>query len=149
MRTPVKLKIFDDHIKEKHLYQPATLGSCGIDLYACIEKEILLWPGDTQVIGSGIAIDLEDRDIATLLLPRSGIGINHGIVLGNLVGLIDSDYTDEIKVAVWNRTREAHYKIRPYDKICQMIFLPIIKPQFIEEVSLRETKHKGLGSTGI
>ena len=113
----------------------ATDGSAGIDLRACIESPILIQPNATEIIDSGIAIAIDDPTIAAILLPRSGLGIKHGIVLANLVGLIDSDYRKEIKIAVWNRSNRP-FTINQGDRICQMVFIPIIQAhfQFTEEL---------------
>ena len=104
----------------------ATAGSAGVDLRACLDAPLDLAPGAAELIGTGIAIHLADPGLAAMLLPRSGLGHKHGIVLGNLVGLIDSDYQGEIKVSVWNRGREA-FRIEPGDRIAQLVVVPVVQ----------------------
>ncbi len=103
----------------------ATPGSAGLDLRACLEEPVTVGPGETVLVGSGIAVDIADPGVAALVLPRSGLGVRHGIVLGNLVGLIDSDYHGEIRIAVWNRGTEP-FTVQPGERICQMIFVPVV-----------------------
>lgn len=125
----------------------ATDGSAGIDLRACIDTSLTIRPNATELIGSGIAIDITDPNITAMLLPRSGLGVKYGIVLGNLVGLIDSDYRKEIKIAVWNRSTKP-FIIRPGDRICQMVFVPVIQANFQWVDELSENGRGGFGSTG-
>ncbi|WP_069470840.1 dUTP diphosphatase [Candidatus Marithrix sp. Canyon 246] len=126
----------------------ATNGAAGIDLRACIEKPLEIQAGETQLIGSGIAIDINDPNLSAMLLPRSGLGVKHGIVLANLVGLIDSDYRKEVKIAVWNRSDTA-FVINPGDRICQMVFVPIVQVQLEWVEELNDQGRDGFGSTGI
>lgn len=143
----VKVKILDARIgKEFPLPQHATPGSAGMDLRACLKEPLVLAPGETALIPSGIAIHLEDPAYAAVLLPRSGLGHKHGIVLGNLVGLIDSDYQGEVKVSCWNRGRES-FTVQPGERIAQMVILPVVQAQF-EVVSEFEESRRGAGGFG-
>ena len=126
----------------------STMGAAGIDLRACLSVPIILAPGDIQIIGSGIAINIHDPNLAAVLLPRSGLGVNHGIVLANLVGLIDSDYRKEIKIAVWNRSNQP-FTINPGERICQMVFVPIVQVEFKWISELEDNQREGFGSTGL
>jgi dUTP pyrophosphatase len=126
----------------------ATDGAAGIDLRACISQPITLQHNETQLIGSGIAINIHQKDVAAVLLPRSGLGAKHGIVLGNLVGLIDSDYRKEIKIAVWNRSDKA-FIIKPGERLCQMVFVPIIQVDFKWVTEIEGNGRGGFGSTGL
>lgn len=127
----------------------ATPGSAGLDLRACVDAPVTLKPGDSQLIPSGIAIHLGDPTIAAMILPRSGLGAKHGIVLGNLVGLIDSDYQGQIFVSMWNRGR-ADFTIQPLDRIAQMIVVPVVQVQFnvVPEFEASDRGDGGFGSTG-
>ena len=128
--TPVNLKLLDRrHGAEWPAPSYATEGSAGIDLRACIDAPLVLAPGATELIASGIAVDMRDATMAALVLPRSGLGHKHGIVLGNLVGLIDSDYQGEIKVSCWNRGSET-FSIAPGERIAQLVFVPVNQVQF-------------------
>ncbi|HEU5397922.1 MAG TPA: dUTP diphosphatase [Gammaproteobacteria bacterium] len=143
----VKVKILDARIgKEFPLPQHATPGSAGMDLRACLKEPLVLAPGETALIPSGIAIHLEDPAYAAVLLPRSGLGHKHGIVLGNLVGLIDSDYQGEVKVSCWNRGKES-FTVQPGERIAQMVILPVVQAQF-EVVSEFEESSRGAGGFG-
>ena len=124
----------------------ATGGSAGIDLRACLVDPLALEPGDTHLIPTGIAVYMEDSGLAATLLPRSGLGHEHGIVLGNLVGLIDSDYQGEILVSCWNRGARP-FTIRPGDRIAQMVFLPIVRAEF-EVVTTFCASERGPGGFG-
>ena len=124
----------------------ATGGSAGIDLRACLDYPLDLAPGDTHLMPSGIAVHMEDSGLAATLLPRSGLGHEHGIVLGNLVGLIDSDYQGEILVSCWNRGVRP-FSIRPGDRIAQMVFLPIVRAEFEVVASFRASE-RGPGGFG-
>lgn len=126
----------------------ATDGAAGIDLRACLTASLILQPHETQLIGSGIAINIHTPNIAAVLLPRSGLGVNHGIVLANLVGLIDSDYRKEIKIAVWNRSNKS-FTINPGERLCQMVFVPIVQVDFKWVTELEENGRGGFGSTGL
>ena len=143
----VKVKILDARIgKEFPLPQHATPGSAGMDLRACLKEPLTLAPGDTALIPSGIAIHLDDPGYAAVLLPRSGLGHKHGIVLGNLVGLIDSDYQGEVLVSCWNRGRES-FTVQPGERIAQMVILPVVQARF-EVVSEFEESKRGAGGFG-
>jgi len=122
-----------------------TPGSAGVDLRACLDEPVTLAPGETILIGTGIAIHLEDPGFCAMILPRSGLG-HRGLVLGNLVGLIDSDYQGELKISTWNRGQESQ-TIEPGDRIAQMIITPVIQPTFIE-VDDFESSSRGAGGFG-
>jgi dUTP pyrophosphatase len=142
-----KLKILDKRIgTEFPLPQHATHGSAGMDLRACLKEALTLAPGDTALIPSGIAIYIGDPGYAAVLLPRSGLGHKHGIVLGNLVGLIDSDYQGEVLVSCWNRGRDS-FTVQPGERIAQMVILPVVQAQF-EVVSEFEESARGQGGFG-
>ena len=146
----IDLKILDPRIHgEFGLPHYATPGSAGLDLHACIDGDLNLMPGQTELIATGIAIHIEDTGIAAVLLPRSGMGHKHGIVLGNLTGLIDSDYQGQIFVSCWNRSEHA-FVIKPGDRIAQMVFIPVIRPDFnlVDEFTQSERGQGGFGSTG-
>jgi dUTP pyrophosphatase len=143
----VKLKILDARIgREFPLPRHATAGSAGVDLRACLKEALTLAPGDTALIPSGIAIHIGDPAYAAVLLPRSGLGHKHGIVLGNLVGLIDSDYQGEVLVSCWNRGRES-FTIQPGERIAQMVILPVAQVEF-EVVTEFEESVRGAGGFG-
>ncbi|HLW73763.1 MAG TPA: dUTP diphosphatase [Gammaproteobacteria bacterium] len=143
----VKLKILDERIgREFPLPKHATAGSAGMDIRACLKEPLTLLPGDAALIPSGIAIHIGDPGYAAVLLPRSGLGHKHGIVLGNLVGLIDSDYQGEVLVSCWNRGREA-FTIKPGERIAQMVILPVVQAQF-EVVAEFEESQRGAGGFG-
>ena len=127
----------------------ATQGSAGLDIRACIETPITLKPGETNLIPSGMAIHIADNQYAALILPRSGLGHKHGIVLGNLVGLIDSDYQGQIFVSVWNRGH-TEFTIQPMDRIAQMIIVPVLQVEFniVDAFAKSERGAGGFGSTG-
>jgi dUTP pyrophosphatase len=122
-----------------------TAGSAGVDLRACLDEPVTLAPGETILIGTGIAIHLEDPGFCAMILPRSGLG-HRGLVLGNLVGLIDSDYQGELKISTWNRGQEPQ-TIEPGDRIAQMVITPVIQPTFIE-VDDFESSSRGEGGFG-
>ncbi|MCK5720128.1 MAG: dUTP diphosphatase [Thiomargarita sp.] len=134
--------------KEIPLPTYSTDGSAGIDLRACLTEKLILQPNETNIINSGMAINIHDSNVAAVLLPRSGLGINHGIVLANLVGLIDSDYRKEVKIAIWNRSNKI-FTINPGDRICQMVFVPIIQVNFKWVDKLEDNQRGGFGSTGL
>ena len=126
----------------------STTGSAGVDLRACLDESVTLAPGETMLIGTGIAIHLEDPGLCAMILPRSGLG-HRGLVLGNLVGLIDSDYQGELKISTWNRGSEPQI-IEPGDLIAQMIITPVIQPNFVEvdDFAASERGEGGFGHTG-
>ena len=143
----VKVKLLDPRIgKEFPVPSHATAGSAGMDLRACLKEPLVLKPGDTALIPSGIAIHIEDPGHAAVLLPRSGLGHKHGIVLGNLVGLIDSDYQGEVLVSCWNRGKDA-FTVNPGERIAQMVILPVVQAKF-EVVSEFEESKRGAGGFG-
>jgi len=143
----IQLKILDARIgKEFPLPQHATAGSAGMDIRACLKEPLTLEPGAATLIPSGLAIHIGDSGYAAVLLPRSGLGHKHGIVLGNLVGLIDSDYQGEVLVSCWNRGREA-FTIQPGERVAQMVILPVAHAQF-EVVAEFEESKRGAGGFG-
>jgi len=127
----------------------ATEGAAGLDLRACIESPISLAPGASELVPSGLAIHLADPGIAAMVLPRSGLGHKHGIVLGNLVGLIDSDYQGQVMVSVWNRSATA-FTINPMDRIAQLIVVPVVQVRLnvVDEFASSQRGAGGFGSTG-
>ncbi|MEE9447876.1 MAG: dUTP diphosphatase [Arenicellales bacterium] len=146
----VQLKILDPRIQgEFGLPHYATDGSAGLDLRACIDAPLTLAAGDTQLIPSGVAIYINDPSLAAVLLPRSGMGHKHGIVLGNLVGLIDSDYQGQVFISCWNRSN-SNFTITPGDRIAQMVFVPVVQADFqiVEEFDESERGAGGFGHTG-
>ena len=146
----VELKILDKRIgKEFPLPRYATNGAAGMDLCACIDEHIHIAPGETHLVPTGLAIHIQDQRIAAVLLPRSGLGHKHGIVLGNLVGLIDSDYQGQVLVSLWNRGN-APFTLEPGDRIAQMVFVPIVPVQFevVDEFQASARGAGGFGHTG-
>ena len=127
----------------------ATAGSAGLDLRACISDKIILEPGQTVLIPTGLAIHLADANYAAMILPRSGLGHKHGVVLGNLVGLIDSDYQGELMVSTWNRGNTA-FTIEPFERIAQMVIVPVVQAQFnlVADFDASDRGVGGFGSTG-
>ncbi|QCI19069.1 dUTP diphosphatase [Buchnera aphidicola] len=148
----IKIKILNSHIKQNNIFLPeyATPGSSGLDLKACIDKKITLSAKNVILIPTGISIYIENPYITALILPRSGLGHNHGIVLGNLVGLIDSDYQGELMVSVWNRSTQDFF-INPYDRIAQIVFVPIIRPEFsiVKNFKKSVRSENGFGHSGV
>ena len=143
----IQLKVLDDRIgNEIPLPEHATKGSAGMDLRACIDDPFTLEPGDTELIPTGIAIHISDPSLAATILPRSGLGHKHGIVLGNLVGLIDSDYQGQLYVSCWNRG-DTPFTIEVGDRIAQLVFLPVIQVDF-EEVKEFDDSDRGAGGFG-
>ncbi|MDR3220903.1 MAG: dUTP diphosphatase [Candidatus Accumulibacter sp.] len=144
----IDVRILDPRLKDS-LPRYATPGSAGLDLRACIEAPMTLRPGETRLIPSGMAIHLDDPGLAALILPRSGLGHKHGIVLGNLVGLIDSDYQGEIKVSTWNRGQE-NFTLNPLDRLAQLVIVPVLQAAFnvVEEFTASTRGAGGFGSTG-
>ena len=142
------VKILDNRLRESPP-QYATPGSAGLDLRACIEAPVMLAPGQTMLVPSGMAIHLADTGLAAMILPRSGLGHKHGIVLGNLVGLIDSDYQGEIMVSLWNRGHES-FTLNPLDRIAQLVVVPVVQVAFniVEEFGASQRGEGGFGSTG-
>lgn len=151
MKTPIQLKILDPRIgTEFEIPDYATDGSAGMDLRACVDQSTTIKPGQTVLIPTGMSIYVADPSLAAVLLPRSGLGHKHGIVLGNLTGLIDSDYQGPLMVSIWNRG-ESEFTIEPGDRIAQMIFVPIVRAQFeiVDEFVESERASGGFGHTGV
>ena len=143
----IQLKILDPRIgKEIPLPHYATEGSAGLDLRACLDQPVQLAPGETTLIPTGIAIYIADPKLAAMILPRSGLGHKHGIVLGNLVGLIDSDYQGQLMVSCWNRGND-HFTINIGERIAQLVLVPVIQANF-ELVGEFEQTHRGEGGFG-
>jgi len=142
------IKILDERIRE-HLPAYATSGSAGLDIRACIADPVTLGPGESALIPSGIAIHVGDPRFAAILIPRSGLGHKHGIVLGNLVGLIDSDYQGQVFVSCWNRGREP-FVVNPLERIAQMVIVPVVQATFrvVEDFDASHRGEGGFGSTG-
>lgn len=146
-KTRVRLRILDERLgRDFPLPEYATEGSAGMDIRACLDAPATLAPGDTLLVPSGFAIHLGDPGMAAVLLPRSGLGHKHGLVLGNLTGLIDSDYQGQVFVSVWNRGTEP-FTIRPGDRIAQLVFVPVIQAAF-ELVETFEETRRGTGGFG-
>ena len=146
----VKLKILDKRIGTEFPFPKyATQGSAGIDLSACIDAPLVIQPGETQLIATGIAIHIEDPKIAATILPRSGLGHKQGIVLGNLVGLIDSDYQGPLMVSCWNRSNKA-FTLTPGERLAQLLFLPVVQASFdiVESFDESDRGEGGFGHTG-
>lgn len=143
----IQLKILDERIgKEFPLPRYETADAAGLDLRACLESALTIEPGQTHLIPTGISIYIADPSIAAVILPRSGLGHKHGLVLGNLVGLIDADYQGPLMVSCWNRGQSA-YKIEPGDRIAQLVFLPIVRTHF-DIVADFATSQRGAGGFG-
>ena len=146
--TTVDLKVLDARVAEQ-LPAYATPGSAGLDLRACLDAPITLEPGQTTLIPTGLAIHIADAGLAALILPRSGLGHKHGIVLGNLVGLIDSDYQGQLMVSCWNRGQTT-FVINPMERIAQLVLVPVVQAAFrrVDEFGESERGEGGFGSTG-
>jgi dUTP pyrophosphatase len=144
----IDLKVLDPRMAE-HLPAYATPGSAGLDLRACLDAPLVLAPGQTQLVPTGLSIHIEDAGLAAMLLPRSGLGHKHGIVLGNLVGLIDSDYQGPLMVSCWNRGQNA-FTIEPMERIAQMVIVPVVQASFrrVDEFGASQRGEGGFGSTG-
>ena len=144
----IDVKIIDPRMAEQ-LPAYATPGSAGLDLRACLQEPLELAPGAWQLVPTGIAIHLEDPGYAAMILPRSGLGHKHGIVLGNLVGLIDSDYQGQLMVSAWNRSATA-YTVQPMERIAQLVVVPVVQARFkvVEEFPASVRGEAGYGSTG-
>ena len=145
----IQLKILDARLRDQ-LPAYATPGSAGLDLRACLDAALELAPGATQLVPTGLAIHLNDPGYAAVILPRSGLGHKHGIVLGNLVGLIDSDYQGQLMVSVWNRSAAA-FTLQPFERIAQLVVVPVVQAQFsvVDEFGASERGAGGFGSTGL
>jgi dUTP pyrophosphatase len=147
--TPIDVKLLDPRMAE-HLPAYATAGSAGLDLRACIDTPIALEPGQAALIPTGLSIHIGDPGLAAMLLPRSGLGHKHGIVLGNLVGLIDSDYQGPLMVSCWNRGT-AMYTVQPMERIAQLVIVPVVQAQLRVVASFEASSRGegGFGSTGV
>ncbi len=148
MNTQIEYKLLDARLAE----QPpayATPGAAGLDLRACIDMPLAIAPGQTTLIPTGIAIHIADPGLAAIILPRSGLGHKHGIVLGNLVGLIDSDYQGQLMVSCWNRGSVA-YAVQPLERIAQLVIVPVVQAQFrqVDQFEASDRGAAGFGSTG-
>lgn len=147
MMKKIDVKILDSRIGQQFpLPAYATEGSAGLDLRACLDDAIVLAAGETTLLPTGIAIHIADPSLAAVILPRSGLGHKHGVVLGNLVGLIDSDYQGQLMVSVWNRSQHA-FTIEPGERIAQMVFVPVVQAEF-NIVSDFESTERGEGGFG-
>lgn len=144
----IDVRLLDARLRENPP-QYASAGAAGLDLRACIEAPLTLAPGDTTLIPAGMAIHLDDPGLAAMILPRSGLGHKHGIVLGNLVGLIDSDYQGQIFVSMWNRGRQP-FTINPLDRIAQLVVVPVLQVGFnvVDSFEASARGEGGFGSTG-
>lgn len=146
----VQVKILNPKIGQDPnfpLPNKATIGSAGIDLRACIDEPIAIRQGQTELIGTGIAIYIADCNYAGLILPRSGLGHKHGIVLGNLVGLIDSDYQGELMVSIWNRS-DTDFILQPAERMAQYVIVPVLSPKFEIVNEFTQTSSRGAGGFG-
>jgi dUTP pyrophosphatase len=148
MSLQVELKILDERIKEA-MPTYATSGSAGLDLRACIDAAITIQPGETTLIPTGMAIHLANSAYAAMILPRSGLGHKHGIVLGNLVGLIDSDYQGQLFVSCWNRSQTA-FVMNPMERMAQLVIVPVVQANFklVDEFDASDRGEGSFGSTG-
>jgi len=146
--TPIALRVLDERIRA-YLPAYATPGSAGLDLRACIDAALTLSPGETSLVPTGIAIHIGDPGLAALILPRSGLGHKHGIVLGNLVGLIDSDYQGQLLVSCWNRGAGT-FMLQPLDRLAQLVIVPVVHAAFHEVAQFDESARAtgGFGSSG-
>ncbi|AEP36849.1 dUTP diphosphatase [Taylorella asinigenitalis] len=144
----VDIVVLDSKIKNQ-LPKYATAGSAGLDLRACIDDPLTIEPGQTHLIPTGIAIHIADPDYAAMILPRSGLGHKHGIVLGNLVGLIDSDYQGQLMVSIWNRGTET-FTLNPLDRMAQLVIVPVQQVEFnvVDSFEVSDRASGGFGSTG-
>ncbi|KAG8149171.1 MULTISPECIES: dUTP diphosphatase [Burkholderia] len=142
------LKILDARMRD-YLPAYATTGSAGLDLRACLDAPVTLQPGETTLVPTGLAIHLADPGYAALILPRSGLGHKHGIVLGNLVGLIDSDYQGQLMVSTWNRG-QAEFVLNPFERLAQLVIVPVVQAQFniVDDFAESDRGEGGFGSTG-
>lgn len=150
MKKSIELKILDKRIGTEYpLPEYATPGSAGLDLRALVDAPLTLQPGETVLIPTGIAIHIGDANLCATILPRSGMGHKHGIVLGNLVGLIDSDYQGQLMISTWNRGQNA-FTIEPGDRIAQLVFVPVVQAQFelVEEFAASDRGEGGFGHSG-
>ena len=144
----IDVKLLDARLRDQPPHY-ATAGAAGLDLRACIATPMDIQPGETVLVPTGMAIHLADPGLAAMILPRSGLGHKHGIVLGNLVGLIDSDYQGEIMVSTWNRGQQA-FTLQPLDRLAQLVVVPVLQMTFnvVEEFTASPRADRGFGSTG-
>ena len=144
----IDVKILDPRMADQ-LPSYATPGSAGLDLRACLDAPLVLEPGQTQLIPTGLSIHIGDPGLAAMILPRSGLGHKHGIVLGNLVGLIDSDYQGQLMVSCWNRS-DVEFTLQPMERLAQLVIVPVVQAQFnvVSEFPLTQRGEGGYGSTG-
>lgn len=150
MKKKIDITILDPRVGNKFpLPTYATKGSAGLDLRACLDQVIQLGPGQTELLPTGLAVHIADQQLAAVILPRSGLGHKHGVVLGNLVGLIDSDYQGELKVSVWNRGNTS-FTIEPGERIAQMVFVPIVQVEFdlVQDFKMTKRGSGGFGHSG-
>jgi dUTP pyrophosphatase len=147
-QATIALKVLDERIRP-YLPAYATLGSAGMDLRACIDAPVTLTPGQAELVPTGLAIHIADPGLAALILPRSGLGHKHGIVLGNLVGLIDSDYQGQLMVSCWNRGDTA-FELKPMERLAQLVLVPVIRALFriVDEFEESTRGKGGFGSSG-
>ena len=151
MKRRIQIRVLDQRLGESiPLPEYATAGSGGLDLRACVDSTLELKPDTVELIPTGLSLYIADPDLAAMILPRSGLGHKHGIVLGNLVGLIDSDYQGELFVSCWNRSSQS-FSINPGDRIAQMVIVPVVQAEFelVERFTESERAAGGFGSTGI
>lgn len=148
MTITIDMKILDERVRE-HLPAYATPGSAGLDLRACIDEPLELRPGHTTLVPTGLAIHIGDPSLAAMILPRSGLGHKHGIVLGNLVGLIDSDYQGPLMVSCWNRGAET-FVLKPLERLAQLVVVPVVQAAFrqVDSFESSDRGSGGFGSTG-
>lgn len=149
-KHPLQVRILDPRIGQQIPFPGyATPGSAGLDLRACLDEPLTLLPGQTTLVGTGLAIYIGDPGLAAMILPRSGLGHKHGIVLGNLVGLIDSDYQGELMVSCWNRGQDS-FTIEPGERLAQLVLVPVVQAEFeiVEEFHASDRGQGGFGSTG-
>ena len=146
--TTIEVKVLDHRMAEQ-MPAYATAGSAGLDLRACLDAPLVLAPGESQLIPTGLAIHIGDPALAAMILPRSGLGHKHGIVLGNLVGLIDSDYQGPLMVSCWNRGQAA-FTVQPMERIAQLVIVPVVQAAFrvVDEFDASQRGEGGFGSTG-
>lgn len=144
----ISLKIMDERVRDS-LPSYATIGAAGLDLRACIDEKKIIKPEETTLIPTGIALHIEDKNLCGMILPRSGLGHKHGIVLGNLVGLIDSDYQGQLFISVWNRGKEI-FELNPMERIAQLVIMPVVQADFkvVDDFTISHRAEQGFGSTG-